>query len=186
MVQRGGVFLRLSAKEQPGGDAPFTMKLYLIRHATAVESAQAGEEEPQLSEKGRSRMVHTVAGLKRLNTQPELILTSPLKCAVETAAIVAEGLGNIRVETLAELAPGAELNALIAAVRTHLAMNELALVGHQPGLGHLASFLLTGAQNACDVALRKGGVALLSGDFAEPTARFTLDWLLPPKILRRL
>ena len=163
-----------------------TIKLYLIRHAAAEASSQVADAERPLTEKGRARMVRTVAGLRKLNIQPEMVLTSPLKRAAETAAIVAAGLGNIRVETLAELAPGIELNTLVAALRTYLALNELALVGHQPTLGQLASFLLAGAPNACDVALGKGGVALLSGDIAEPTARFTLDWLLPPKMLRRL
>ena len=163
-----------------------TIKLYLIRHAAAEASSQVADAERPLTEKGRSRMARTVAGLRKLNIQPEMVLTSPLKRAVETAAIVAAGLGNIRVETLAELAPGIELNTLVAAIRTHLELNELALVGHQPTLGQLASFLLAGAPKACDVALGKGGVALLSGDIAEPTARFTLDWLLPPRMLRRL
>jgi len=164
------------------------MKLYLIRHAPAEEPSQtapAVDDERALTEKGKSRMVRAAAALKRLNVRPELILTSPLKRALETAALVAEGLGNIRVETLAELAPGAELSALTAAIRAHHALNELALVGHQPDLGRLAAFLIAGAPDACEVAIGKGGVALVSGDFAAP-ARFTLGWLLLPRMLRRL
>ena len=118
------------------------MKLYLIRHAPAEEPSQtapAVDDERALTEKGKARMVRTAAALKRLSVRPELILTSPLRRALETAALVAEGLGNIRVETLAELAPGTEASALSAAIRAHQALNELALVGHQPDLGRLAA-----------------------------------------------
>jgi phosphohistidine phosphatase len=162
------------------------MKLYLIRHAAAESPSEIADEERPLTEKARARMVRTVAGLRKLEVQPELILASPLKRAAETAAIVAEGLGNIPIETLRELSPGSDLSALIAKLRPHLGLRELALVGHQPDLGHLAAFLLSGLADTCEVAIRKGGVAFLTGDLSDPAARFTLDWLLPPKVLRRL
>jgi len=162
------------------------MKLYLIRHAAAQDPSQAPETERGLSESGRSRMMRVALGLRKLHIQPELILTSPLKRAVETATIIAQGLDDVRIETMKELSPGAELKSLIGKLRPHSKLSALALVGHQPDLGQLASFLLAGSPNACQVELKKGGVALLSGDLSEQPARFGLDWLLSPKILRRL
>jgi phosphohistidine phosphatase len=163
------------------------MKLYLIRHASAEAHSQpTAGPDLGLTEKARARMVRAVSGLRKLDVQPELILASPLKAAIDTAALVSQGLGYVRVETLEELSPGSELDALVSKLRPNFGLSALALVGHQPKLGHLASFLLAGSPNAFEVSLRKGGVALLSGDFADMTAPCTLDWLLPPKVLRRI
>jgi phosphohistidine phosphatase len=163
------------------------MNLYLIRHAAADSPSEGvADADRPLTDKARERMVRVVSGLRKLGVQPELILASPLKRAADTAAIVAEGLGKVPIETLRELSPGSDLSALIAKLRPHLGLRELALVGHQPDLVHLAAFLLSGLADTCEVTIRKGGVAFLTGDLSDPAARFTLDWLLPPKVLRRL
>jgi phosphohistidine phosphatase len=163
------------------------IKLYLIRHGAAGGDHPEDEHtNPGLSEKGRSRMMRMVAGLRQMGIQPELILTSPLKRAVETAHLVAQGLGQIAVETLEELSPSSKLQSLVGRLGPHLNLTSLAVVGHQPDLGQLASFLLTGSPTACQIAFKRGGVGLLSGDFSQTPARWSLEWLLTPRVLRRL
>jgi phosphohistidine phosphatase SixA len=60
----------------------------------------------------------------------------------------------------------------------------VAVVGHEPDLSGLVSWLLAGAARPL-VALGKGAACLL--ELEKPAARTaTLLWLLPPRGLRRL
>ncbi len=74
------------------------MRLYLIRHAMAEDNNPAGDAERALTPKGRLRMAEEAKGLREFRVRPEIILTSPLRQALETATIVAEELGGLRVE----------------------------------------------------------------------------------------
>jgi phosphohistidine phosphatase len=163
------------------------MKLYLVRHATAEDGTAASEDKDRgLTEDGKTRMMRAVRGLQKLKINPVLILTSPLKRARETAEILAHGLAGVRVEVMPELAPGVDSPTLVGALRSHAGHKSLALVGHQPGLGRLASFLLTGSERRCDFDFKKGGVACLEADFSDHTAHCALQWFTAPKLLRRI
>lgn len=100
----------------------------------------------------------------------DAIFTSPLVRAVQTAELLAEGLGfdgpidahpeiafPSRIETLTRLIDGAPSN-----------WRGLALVGHEPTLGVLAHHLL-GAEAKLH-GLRKGAVLAL--EYGEGQARF--------------
>src|SRR5271168_1104435 len=122
------------------------MKLYIVRHAIAEEHGSTGDDaERALTDSGRLKMARNTAGLRKLKVAPPLILTSPLRRARETAEILAEGLGGT-IEELAELGPGFEPPAIVKAIGRYSQLDSLAMVGHQPGLGRLAAFLLSGAE----------------------------------------
>ncbi len=80
------------------------MDLYLVRHATAEDRAETGDDERALTEEGKAKMIRATRGLAKLKVRPDLILASPLRRARETAEILAEGLNRAKVDTLAELA----------------------------------------------------------------------------------
>src|SRR5215472_2704577 len=133
------------------------MRLYLIRHGAAEEHNPAGDGERALTPKGRLRMAEEAKGLRDLKVRPEIILTSPLRRALETATIIAQELGGIRLEQMGELGPGFGPADILAALRVFENLREVALVGHQPGLGEMASFMLTGSTSDCEIEFRKGG-----------------------------
>jgi len=163
------------------------MRLYLVRHALAEDHNPAGDAERALTPKGRLRMSAEGKGLRDLKVRPEIILTSPMRRALETATILAEELGGIRVEELRELGAGSYGPAdILAALRPYNNLKEVALVGHQPWLGALASFMLTGSTGSCQIELKKGAVACLDEVPNLGQDRYVLIWSLPPKILRSL
>ena len=179
------------------------MKLYLVRHAIAEErsaTADAGrasavkakgkpatpDAERALTPQGKAKMVRAAQGLRKIKVRPDAILTSPLRRARETAEILADGLGGIKIEVLEELAPGTELFSVVAALRRYQSLRAIAVVGHQPDLGYLASFLVAGSPNACNLNFRKGSVACLECDLADDAMSCGLLWLMPPKLLRSL
>ncbi len=179
------------------------MKLYLVRHAIAEERSPSADisrastiktktkpatpdAERALTPQGKAKMMRAAQGLRKIKVRPDTILTSPLRRARETAEILAEALGGIEIEVLDELAPGTELFSVVAALRRYHSLKALALVGHQPDLGYLASFLLAGTPSACELNLKKGAVACLEGELSDNATACSLLWLLPPKLLRTL
>jgi len=182
------------------------MKLYLVRHAIAEEraseqpnagrtsaakgkskaSAANSDAERALTVQGKAKMARAAQGLRKIKPRLDLILTSPLRRARETAEIMAAELGGTKIEALDGLAPGAEPAAIVAALRRYHSLKAIALVGHQPDLGYLASFLLAGSPNACNLNFKKGSVACVEGDLAADASSCSLLWLMPPKLLRSL
>ena len=149
----------------------------------AEDNNPAGDAERALTPKGRLRMAEEAKGLRDLRVRPEIILTSPLRRALETATIVAEELGGLRVELLNELGPGSHGPAdVLAALQPYDNLKEIALVGHLPAMGELASFMLTGSTSDCQIEFKKGAVACLE----RGQERYVLIWLMPPKVLRSL
>jgi phosphohistidine phosphatase len=162
------------------------MRLYLIRHAIAEDAADSGADADRaLSAEGRGKMRRVAEGLAALEVRLDLVLTSPLLRARETAAIVAPRLGS-PVEVLDLLAPGGDPGAIVAALRRHRALDAVALVGHQPGLGELASLLVAGSPSTSPLPFKKGGVACLEVDLAGGSRRGVLEWFLTPRQLRTL
>jgi len=162
------------------------MELYLVRHAIAEDRADAGDDERALTEAGRAKMIRATQGLRKLKVRPDLILTSPLRRACETAEILAQGLNRPKVEVSAELSPAADLKTVAPALRPHARLKAVMLVGHQPGLSELASLLLTGSERRLYVDFKKGGVACIEAELAEDATRCILRWLTTPKLLRSL
>jgi phosphohistidine phosphatase len=163
------------------------MKLYLVRHGIAEDGNPGlNDRDRALTEAGRAKMTRAAQGLRKLKVRPALILTSPLKRAHETAEILAGGLDGARIEILSELAPGVDSSKIVEALRSFARHKSVAVVGHQPGLGNLASFLLTGSEKRCRLDFKKGGVACLEAELADNQMRCVLEWLTTAKVLRRV
>jgi phosphohistidine phosphatase len=163
------------------------MRVYLVRHGVAEAQAAAGDSDRALTPKGRLRMAEEAKGLRGLKVLPEVILTSPIRRAQETAAIIGEQLGGVKQETLLELGQGfSGPTEVLAALDPYKNLKEVMLVGHQPGLGELASFMLTGSMNTCEVEFKKGGIVCLEQMERQDPDRYSLIWSMPPKVLRSL
>jgi phosphohistidine phosphatase len=165
-----------------------TIEVYLVRHAIAAERGPSYPDDRlrPLTPDGVARFRQSVGGLRALGTAIDVILSSPLVRARETAELLAAGLsGKPPIETLEALAPGGRPAAIVEAIGRHARRRQrrLALVGHQPDLGDLGSRLL-GARGSLE--FRKGAVALIELEGTTPGGPGTLRWLLPPRALRKL
>jgi len=165
---------------------PGPFELYLIRHAIAAER---GEEWPDddkrpLTDEGIARMRRAARGLARLEVSIDVVYTSPLVRARQTAEIVAAELETRpSIVTIESLAPGAAYATLMADLEKHGRKSRLGLVGHEPGLGELAAWL-TGARSP--YAFKKGGVCRIDVVSLPPTGNGQLIWMATPKMLRAL
>ena len=96
------------------------MKLYIVRHAIAVPRGTPGipDDDRALTEEGRTKMRVNALGLRALNFLPELILSSPLPRARETAEILLEAFGKgIGLKICPALAPSGERPELYREIR---------------------------------------------------------------------
>jgi phosphohistidine phosphatase len=168
------------------------MDLYFIRHGLAQPLGQKNDfndDKRALTSQGRERMREEVKGLRRLGVEFDLILTSPLIRAVETASIVAEGLGGDEklVVLDSNLSPGSSADELFADIKQQKGTESIALVGHEPDLGLLIARIIFGTgEGRLSVPLKKGGVCCVSVRQTVPTFRGALNWLVTPKQLRLL
>jgi len=165
------------------------MKLLAIRHAIAEESedfARTGKDDRlrPLTDEGRKKMKQAAKGLRELVPGIDLLATSPLTRAAQTGAILDSVYGGVDEVEIEELAPEATPAEFLLWLRKQKA-GTLAVVGHEPSLSLIVSWLLTGSERRI-FAFRKGGACMLEfpGEVAAGTA--TLLWALAPAQLRDL
>src|SRR5207244_3713044 len=112
------------------------------------------------------------------------VLTSPLVRAKQTAEILVDGLKPAPALTvLPALAPGVAPPQIAEALAQLKKVQVIALVGHEPGLGELAGWLI-GAR--APLPLKKGGVARIDVPNVPPAGAGQLIWLATPRMLRAL
>ena len=164
------------------------MELYLIRHGIAAEPEDyATDEERPLTAKGRKKTSKVAKKLFKQRLHFNLILTSPLVRAKETAVILQDNGLSSHVVELTCLAPDGDIRDWISWLeewRQNAAKERgLALVGHQPNLGNWAQTLVWG--NAQEkLLLKKAGVIGLNiPDNGTPIGQSQLFLLTSPKWL---
>ena len=166
------------------------MQLLIIRHAIAedrVEFARKGTDDDArpLTAKGIERMRQGALGLQRVVDRVDVLATSPLRRARQTADIVQDALKAPKPMVTDALAPGHGPEAVAAWLDPLPSDATVAVVGHEPDLSELVGWLLSGQARSL-VALKKGAACLL--DVAGPPGpgSAALLWLLTPKQLRTL
>ena len=155
------------------------MQLYFFRHGEAdwPNWTQPDDERP-LTNSGKKEVRQVAKFLDRLKVRPNLIVTSPLPRASQTAKIAAEYL-KAKVREDEALEPGFGMNELRTVLKRHRA-RVLMLVGHEPDFTTVIS-KLTGAS----LKLSKAGLALLDVDPESGPEQGKLLWLFPPKFARK-
>lgn len=165
------------------------MELFVIRHAIAEPLGKTNEfsdEKRALTSEGRNRMREVVKGLVKFGVEFDLILTSPLTRAMETAEIVANasGLTKKEIKVSGNLMPGASVDKLFAEIKGLVGIEAIALIGHQPDLGGLISRVIQRKSAELSIQLKKGSVCCLNVTETVPTLRGDMVWLLTPRQLR--
>ncbi|NOK64304.1 MAG: phosphohistidine phosphatase SixA [Chloroflexi bacterium AL-W] len=158
------------------------MELYLLRHGIAADVGPdgSGDVGRPLTDDGITKMYMEAHALKKLAIQLDIILTSPLVRAQQTAEIVGETLG-ITVQQAQELALGCDVAQLRTLLQQYPGAERVLIVGHEPDFSNLIG-TLTGGSN---VVMKKGGLGKVDL-YAVEAHMGTLSWLLPPRVLRTI
>ena len=162
-------------------------ELYLIRHGVAAERGETYPDDTKrpLTSRGIQKLKREAKALNALDVSFDVILTSPLVRARQTAEALASGLRvPPPVINAPSLAPGGTHNAIVdeLAKQSHR-RKRMAVVGHEPGIGELAARLL-GLRKP--VEFKKGAICRIDVTALPPTGPGQLRWLLTPRMLRKI
>jgi phosphohistidine phosphatase len=162
-------------------------RIFLIRHGIAAEKGTyCRDAERPLIKEGRRQTQKVARKLRKRDLNFDLILTSPLVRARETAQILAKGGLSSQIVENPDLAPlGNFSNWLIWLTDWHKSNlgQSLALVGHQPDLGHWAERLVWGNARG-NIDLKKAGIIGINLPEGEHIlGQGLLFWLTEPKLL---
>jgi phosphohistidine phosphatase len=162
-------------------------ELYLIRHGLAAERGENYPDDTKrpLTSRGIQKLRREAKALNALDVSFDVILTSPLVRARQTAEALASGLRvPPPVINAPSLVPGGTHNAIVdeLAKQSHR-RKKIALVGHEPGIGELAARLL-GLRKP--VEFKKGAICRIDVTALPPTGPGQLRWLLTPRMLRKI
>ena len=166
------------------------MDLLIVRHAIAFERNPRrwrDDGERPLSPEGMVRARKAAAGLRHITERPQCVLASPLIRARQTATILMEKAGWPQAVECPALAPDESPEEVFTVLATHKE-KIVAVVGHQPSLGRLLAACLQpqvlGGVDPKAFELKKMGVALVSFAKAARAGGGTLQWFVPPRVLR--
>jgi phosphohistidine phosphatase len=165
------------------------VKLAIIRHGQAGDReswAAEGKDDRlrPLTPEGKKEMRRAAAGLAALVSTIDVLATSPLVRAAQTAEIVAAEYGSKPV-TVDALEPDRAVDETVQWLKEQGPDHTIAVVGHEPHLSTLMSYLLSGKRDSF-IDLKKGGVGLLELGNPSRPGDGVLKWLLTPRELRRL
>jgi phosphohistidine phosphatase len=157
--------------------------MVLLRHGIAEEPTEGkADEDRSLTPEGHARMKQIARGLERAFPKAQVIYASPLLRAVQTALWVSKGYrSRVKVQTTDVLIPGADPKDFVEFI-AGLKERRIIIVGHETNLTDNLMELV-GLTATRQFELKKGGcygVRL----FADGSA--VLEWLLSPRILRKL
>jgi phosphohistidine phosphatase len=168
------------------------MYLYLIRHAIARDrepnatDAMVDDESRPLTKLGRKKMAQVADRLHESGLKFDLIMTSPLVRAQQTADILLQSQLSTHLEISPDLAPAGNLHTWLdnwGSRNLDRQLSTVALVGHAPNLSEWAELLIF--DKIIDrVILKKGGIIGLKfpkARIAIGTARLYCS--IPPKFL---
>lgn len=144
-----------------------------MRHAEAQPAGAGGDAGRRLTARGQLQARTAAAGLRALEVRVDRLLTSPLARALETALLLAEGIGAPAPETREVLDGNAPAEAILAELEALAEVGVVALVGHMPVVAELVAL----ATESGGLGLGTASVARV--DFAGPPARGAgrLRWL---------
>ncbi|HEX5166787.1 MAG TPA: phosphohistidine phosphatase SixA [Thermomicrobiales bacterium] len=166
------------------------MEIYIVRHGDAID-----RNDPQitsdamrwLTDEGRDEVAVSARLLQKLGVRPDLVMTSPMVRARQTAEIISDRIGPAGGPvTSDDLVYGGSLAGVLEDILQHGKPKSVVLAGHMPSVGALVGYLAW-ARPEAGVPFRTAEVARVDlPDDALEAGFGDLRWLIPPKIARKL
>lgn len=166
------------------------MNLFILRHGLAANPGEDGlpkdlpDADRPLTAKGKQKLWRTTEAMQAMEIKFDVVVSSPLLRAMQTAQIVTEAMALRKKLVLTDnLAPGGSPKSLVEQINALDARaKNILLVGHEPYLSKLIALLCAGNTSAA-LDLKKGGLAKLELQKLRYARCATLAWLLTPKQL---
>lgn len=161
------------------------MTVYFLRHASAGERKKdpAKDERRGLDRNGIKQAGDIGRLLARLEVQVDAVISSPLKRATQTAAVVANEIGHEgRLQLDNALRPQASMSDFRDLLHRCSQLQAILVVGHSPNLRQFLGRMISDSGHVAEVELKKGAIAKV--DVLPHRSR--LQWCLSPRIVRAM
>jgi|SRR5665213_682936 len=161
------------------------MHVYLLRHGSAGQrkSDPVADHKRPLDKEGKQQCILLGGVLNSLKLQFDCVLSSPLKRALQTAALVGTETGfEKKIQLSPALSPNGTWSDFQRLLDGVAGSDDVLLVGHRPNLPEFLNRLLYPEGENSVLRLRKGAIAAL--DLERGEAR--LQWMLDPRLLRAI
>ena len=158
------------------------MILYLMRHANAGlrRDNPVVDRKRGLVKEGKDQCMLMARVLSAVGAQIDVIVSSPLKRALQTAQFVGTELGyDAKVEISESLSPGSDYRIFQDLLAKYQDREGILVVGHNPNLFQFLGKLITGNGGAA-IRLRKASIAKVDLEHHPPR----LQWLIDPRSAR--
>lgn len=163
------------------------MELFILRHGEAGQrlSSNPSDRQRSLTATGKEEVTEVAKALRKIGTKFDIIATSPLKRAYETATIVANVFKMPKkLQTWNELAPEGVRTEVYRKICRLRQEYSILLVGHEPQLSAMVNDIIhTSRSKSAKIILRKAGLVRIRIITCNPALNGELRWLLTPKIL---
>jgi phosphohistidine phosphatase len=158
------------------------MHVYLLRHGIAEDERPGlGDSDRPLTLDGKRKLRYVLKSVAEAGSKPSLILTSPLKRAVQTAEIAASSLGYAgEILRTKVLMPGGSPEQVWEEIRAHRSEEGLMLVGHNPLFDALGPYLL--GTPSLQMDFKKGAILRVDIEAFGAQPRGILRWYLIAKL----
>ena len=154
------------------------MDLILLRHGKAEDLNPGGDSARELLEKGREQSRRAAKLLKRSKLLPEIVLTSPLVRARQTAEEFCNTAGMPGAVIQGWLACGMHPEEALHELAGFREFKRVAIVGHEPDFSELIQWIL--GTSGGRVEVKKGSITCVQ--INPPSRHGTLVYLVPPKM----
>src|SRR5260370_15588347 len=138
------------------------MIIYFLRHASAGEHLvnPKNDEKRALDKDGIEQCGYVGRALAAIEAQVDVIISSPLKRATQTASLVGNEMGyegKLQIDT--GLRPQATLADFRRMLEKYARQESVMVVGHNPNLSQFLGAVITDSAREASVELHKGAVA---------------------------
>jgi len=161
------------------------MDIYFLRHASAGHySPGSNDDKRPIDKTGEQQSQDVGRALAELDLKLDVILSSPLTRAMQTATIAAEELGHKdKIVTDDALRPEASYEQFEKLLARYAKKKAIMLVGHNPSMTEFLIQTLAGGDSGEFIDFKKGAVAKIERADRQPAV---LKWCLTPKVVRAI
>jgi phosphohistidine phosphatase len=159
------------------------MILYFVRHASAGQKKLSGKKDEKRPLDGDGVLQGTQMGrvLATLDVSVDVVISSPLKRATQTAALVANEIGyDGKLQLDDALRPEATYQKFRDMLQKYSKAEAVMVVGHNPNLSEFVGHTIAENGVRAHVELKKGAVARVES----AQKKFVLQWMLTPRLAK--
>lgn len=159
------------------------MQIYVLRHGIAEDVKPGGSDaDRELTSEGRKKLRDVLRAASNADVKPDVVVSSPLVRAMQTAEIAMEVL-DYKDDLLQSeaLVPSSDPESVWDEIRVHHQATQLMIVGHEPLLSRVVAFLLNAPSLLVD--MKKGAMVRIDLQEFGAQPRGVLKWIVIPRLV---